>query len=305
MDNKTRLSDPTKTTTLRNAFAQAMRVRFSAFTKDIVYSIVKEDCFGLTEEPLFTFADRYSPGYKRFAYLRKDAKIESFISWINELQRKRLLNIVISSQIGQGINAHWTDVYLESAYVQGIKRAMDEMEHIGMKVPKTSKDDAFRIAREPIHADRLGVIFTRAYSDLKGITTTMDTQISRILAQALLEGKGAKEISGLIADVLIGGQKYKASEYVGRYVSATRRAQLIARTEIIRAHHLAIIQQYRNWGVLGIKFQAEWKTAGDNRVCSLCESQDGNVFTLDEIEGLIPLHPGCRCMALPWSPDIN
>lgn len=304
MNNNVRLSDPTKTITLRNAFAQEMRTRFKTFTRDVVYAIVKEDCLGLSEEPLSAFKERYSPGYKRFAYLPKDAKIESFIAWVNELQRKRLLNIVILPQIGQAINANWTDVYLESAYVQGIKRAMDEMTHIGMRVPRIAKEGAFQIAREPIHIDRLSLIYTRAYSELKGITTAMDTQISSILAQAMLEGKGPKEIAGAIADVLIGGQKYNASEYIGKHVPSMRRAELLARTETIRAHHLATIQQYRNWGVIGIKYQAEWKTAGDNKVCELCESQDGQIFTLDEIEGLIPLHPNCRCMALPWSPDI-
>ena len=44
------------------------------------------------------------------------------------------------------------------------------------------------------------------------------------------------------------------------------------------------------WQVL---MQAEWSTAGDDRVCPECASLEGKVYTLDEIEGLIPVHPNC------------
>jgi very-short-patch-repair endonuclease len=68
---------------------------------------------------------------------------------------------------------------------------------------------------------------------------------------------------------------------------------MIARTETIRAHHMATIQEYRNWAVFDIIVQAEWMTAGDNRVCDRCASMQGNIYTLDQIEGMIPLHPQC------------
>jgi SPP1 gp7 family putative phage head morphogenesis protein len=78
----------------------------------------------------------------------------------------------------------------------------------------------------------------------------------------------------------------------------------LARTELIRAHHLATIQEYRNWELLDIRVKAEWATARDDRVCPKCAALDGKVFTLDEIEPMIPLHPNCRCIALPWDEAI-
>jgi SPP1 gp7 family putative phage head morphogenesis protein len=62
---------------------------------------------------------------------------------------------------------------------------------------------------------------------------------------------------------------------------------------------MATIQEYRNWRLAGVTVQAEWLTAGDDRVCERCASLQGRIFTLDEIEGMIPVHPGCRCIALP------
>lgn len=304
--NNVRQSDPTKTITLRNAFASDMRARINRLARDVVYAIVKDDCLGLNIETPSVFASTpQSPGYKRFAYLRKDAKIESFMLWMNEMQDKRVLQIISFPQLGQSMNARWTDTYLESAYAQGIKRASDEMRHIGMAVPFTSKEQALAIMKQPIHAERAGLIYTRAFSDLKGITKSMDTQISRILAQAILEGKSPKEVAGAIADVLIGNKTYSAKEYIGAFMTARRRAELIAQTEIVRAHHLAMVQEYRNWGVINVKVNAEWVTAQDDRVCEICESMEGQVFTLDEVEGLIPVHPGCRCCIIPSVEEVS
>ena len=49
----------------------------------------------------------------------------------------------------------------------------------------------------------------------------------------------------------------------------------------------------------GVVVQGELQTAGDDRVCSRCAELQGQVFTLDKIEGMIPVHPQCRCIALP------
>jgi SPP1 gp7 family putative phage head morphogenesis protein len=94
------------------------------------------------------------------------------------------------------------------------------------------------------------------------------------------------------------------TDTLGRFIPAARRAEILARTEIIRAHHLGTIQEYRNQGLLNIVVKAEWKTAGDDRVCTKCASLEGKVFTLDEIEPMIPAHPNCRCIALPYVEEL-
>jgi len=76
---------------------------------------------------------------------------------------------------------------------------------------------------------------------------------------------------------------------------------MMARTEIVRAHHVANINEYRQWGVKGVEVQAEWATGGFG-VCPQCAEFQGRVFTLDEIEALIPKHPNCKCVAIPVKP---
>ncbi|MCR4284540.1 MAG: phage head morphogenesis protein, partial [archaeon] len=83
------------------------------------------------------------------------------------------------------------------------------------------------------------------------------------------------------------------------------RATTLARTEVIRAHHLANINEYRQYGVELAGVKAEWRTVGDDRVCELCAPNDGKIYALDEIEPLIPLHPNCRCMAVPIVGEVG
>jgi SNF2 family DNA or RNA helicase len=56
---------------------------------------------------------------------------------------------------------------------------------------------------------------------------------------------------------------------------------------------------------MGIDVKAEWKTAGDNRVCDLCNALEGKIFSIDEIEDMIPLHPECRCISLPYIEELQ
>ena len=137
----------------------------------------------------------------------------------------------------------------------------------------------------PIHVDRIGLLYTRTFSELKGITQAMDQQISRVLAQGIAEGRNPREIARILNNRV---------DKIG-----ITRARALARTEIIRAHHQATIAEYKQFGVEGVKVKAEWLTAGYG-VCPECSDLEGRVFTLDKIEGMIPLHPNCRCVAIPY-----
>lgn len=75
-----------------------------------------------------------------------------------------------------------------------------------------------------------------------------------------------------------------------------RKAEQIAVTEWNRAASVATLKSYEKQGVEYIR----WFTAGDNRVCSVCEgnSAEGDVPLKTGFGSGIdqpPAHPGCRC----------
>jgi SPP1 gp7 family putative phage head morphogenesis protein len=151
----------------------------------------------------------------------------------------------------------------------------------------------------PLHMDRVGVVYSRAYSELKGITSAMDKQISQVLAKGIIDGENPKALARALVKTISGiGGDLSMTDSLGRFIPARRRAAMLARTEIIRAHHQGQVQEMRNWAVAGVTVKAEWVTAGYN-VCPKCAENNGKQYTLDEIEPLIPFHPNCRCAIIP------
>lgn len=109
-----------------------------------------------------------------------------------------------------------------------------------------------------------------------------------ILTQGLQEGKSVPEIRGLIQADFDSIEKTQA--------------QLITRTEVLRASNQAALDAYEQSGLVEGK---QWLTAGADDECADYEGQvealDGNFYSdTDEFaDGDPPLHPNCRCVLLP------
>ena len=296
--------DPTRTTTLRNAFARAMRKRFVALTRVIKEAVVQQNVFGL--EALEINAELQSPGYRAFDFPRLSQKVDAFMQWLKLQESKGLLETMTYTRLGGAIDNAWTNIYIVDSYKRGIIRARSEMKKAGYKVPTVAESGGIdAIMGTPFHIDAVGYVYTRAFEQLTGITAAMDTQISQILAQGLIDG----DHPSLLARKLIatingkGAGDLGITDVLGRHIPAQRRADMLARTEIIRAHHMANIQEYKNWRAMGVSVRAEWSIAGGKRTCEICASMDGKQFALEEIENMIPRHPMCRCMAVPIEVD--
>lgn len=254
-----------------------------------------------------------SPGSSSVAFRRSEEKITEFMNWLHEQVKKGLIEIREFEQIGDGIEAEWTNKYIADSYKRKEMRSRYELAKAGIKVPSTDDTRETVISMStPFHIDRVGLLFTRVFTDLPGITDAMDAVISRILSQGMADGNGsallARKLEAAINGTGLGDLGITdtfITDTIGQHISAKRRAQMLAHTEMKRAYHQSTIQEYRNWAVEGVIVLGEWKTAGDNRVCDLCNALEGKIFSLDEIEGMIPLHPECRCIALPYIEELQ
>jgi SPP1 gp7 family putative phage head morphogenesis protein len=226
---------------------------------------------------------------RAFEFSRSADKITKFMKWLKEMERKEILTTEMRPGTFMG-EEPWTNVYVQSAYQRGISRARAELRKKGYDVPPTTgftpmgRNPITVAMNQPFHADRLAMVYTRTFSELQGITDAMDQQISRVLAQGMVEGRSAQDITRMITDRV---------DSIG-----ITRARTLARTEVIVAHHQATINEYEQWGVSGVSVEAEWLTAGYN-VCPLCAQLSRKIYSLEEIRGMIPAHPNCRCVAIP------
>lgn len=263
--------DPTRTLGIRRNFEADLFKRFRKLKGLIREALVKDNALttNIVSEGAFDFPT-------------SSGKVDAFMLWLREMEQRG--DISIRDVPGRGaIDNRWANTYIDTAYKQGQRRARAEMRKQGIDVPAEGAFD------QPIHADRIGMIYSRVYSELDGITAAMDQQISRVLAEGITNGDNPLDIARAINNRV---------DKIGIH-----RARLLARTEVIRAHHSANVQEYRNAGVDGVTVIAEFVTAGDSRVCPQCAALDGKEFDLDQIERLIPLHPQCRCVAVPIVKD--
>lgn len=297
--------DPTRTTTLRNSFARDMRRRFRKIRGLIRQAVVDKDVFGLSvqnNEAMPIILTQAVPPRNAFNFPRSGDKVNAFMEWLRQQVDKELLQVGTIPQLGRATEQAWTDLYVADSYKRGVMRSRYEMGKAGFKVPGIAQTGGIDAVMDtPFHMDRVGLLYSRVFEELKGITSAMDTQISRVLSQGMIDGDGpallARKMNAVISGKGIGD--LGITDTLGRFISAERRATVMARTEIIRAHHKGMMQEYRNWEVEGVYVKAEHSTAGDERVCAQCAGLENTEYTLQEAENAIPVHPQCRCIALP------
>lgn len=267
--------DPTRTIMVRRRFEQDLVRRFKTLRKAIKTAIVDHNALKLD----LRINDA-------FGFPTSTEKIASFMSWLRKQVRSGILEIEPGVPVEKAAQRAWSNVYVRAAYQKGMSRAYGIIRSAGVEVSDQWISTAFY---RPMHADRMGLIYTRTYSDLNGITNDMDAKISRELAQGIADGIGVEELANRLVNIVDG---------IG-----VSRARLLARTEVIRAHAEASLNSYEEAGAEGVIIETEFATAGDSSVCPKCDDLGNQVYKLEDARGLIPVHPNCRCAWLPVLSD--
>lgn len=258
--------DPTNTSRIVSAFERELMKRLRALQKAIRVYLVEQDTLGLKTNAPFKFTT-------------SEQKVRAFKDWLRRQQGKGLVQVIEGPGMG---TRPWSNLYIESAYQRGIAQSITRMKSEGVEVSATWLDTAFN---RPIHADRAGLVYTRAFSDLEGISDAIGSRMAGILSQGMIDGRGPLDIARQMSnDIKSFG---------------VARARRIARTEVINAHAEATLNTYEEAGMAGVQVMSEFATAGDNKVCSKCAALEGNTYTIKQAHGIIPLHPNCRCAWLP------
>lgn len=82
---------------------------------------------------------------------------------------------------------------------------------------------------------------------------------------------------------------------VQRYADKTHRyrTEMIARTETANAQSIGYLQGMDDIGVEKVEFSAY------PGCCDICQGLDKDKYKVEDAEGVIPVHPNCRCAWLP------
>jgi SPP1 gp7 family putative phage head morphogenesis protein len=151
-----------------------------------------------------------------------------------------------------------------------------------------SKDEFLRSALgSPVVTEKVNLLAGRLHDDIKGLTDDMRLRLSRTLTDGLTQGWSPHKIAKELSD----------------QIGLTRaRAEMIARTEIVRAHAEGQLDALAQLGVESVGVSVEWSTTGDPKVCEECSPMQGLIVPIKDARGMLPRHPNCRCA---WVPAIS
>ncbi len=272
-------NDSTYTVQVRKQYAAAMYKRFNRLRGLIRKTIEKNDAFRLRQNVR---------AVRQFAYTRDEEKAEAFMRWLHDAQDNEVLEVLQYSN-GHVVGRNpWQNTYIRRSYKKGIKFADRELRKKGVQIPYgVTEEDLRTIFNKAIHADRVGLLYTRNFKELQGITEAMDQQISRELANGMAQGWNPRKMADAIND--------RVSK-----IGITR-ARTLARTEVIRAHAEATVTRYKEYGVQKV----EWIWGGGPCPSHVCEDREAHEpWKLDDAP-MPPAHPNCSCTLAPVITDMG
>ena len=288
-------SDPSRTIMLRRQFVAQMNRRFRALKVDIRISIVDDDCFGIQPDVFRILA---SAGQKAFEFVRTPQKVSMFMDWLEKQEDVGILQKVIRPG-AIGVESAWSDVYIDSAYAKGMRRGRTELQRAGYPVPtfEQTPGGLAGTMNQPIHADRIGIIYSRTFEDLKSVTQAMNAQVRRKIADGLTVGLARGLAEGKNPRVIARELYKNVADRVDK-IGITR-ARMIARTEVLNAHNEALMAQYEQAEKdIGRPVMVDVSTGANP--CDICVGLAASgPYPLAEARGMLPAHPNCVCVHIP------
>uniref|UniRef100_A0A6M3IQM8 Putative head morphogenesis protein n=1 Tax=viral metagenome TaxID=1070528 RepID=A0A6M3IQM8_9ZZZZ len=309
--NRVLRRDPTFTMGIsRSMGADAVR-RLRQLKRDMRESIIDRDCFGIQPGALIPITNAPS-NVREFAFTTAAKKLEGFMAWLERQEQLGILQLTdimgtgrsglsevfrarMVGQIGQQVP--WTNTYIHSAYAKGVTRSRAELAKAGYDVTLTDEivGGLGPYLSGPIHAERLALLYTRTYEELKSVTAVMNSAIQRQIAQGLSTGLARGIAEGKNPSVIARELFNNTAQHIDKIGMV--RCKMIARTEVIRAHHIANMSEYERAGVDGVDVEIEALTADvatvlGNPVCGECQLiKDNGPYPLTEAYDLFPAHP--------------
>ena len=219
-----------------------------------------------------------------YAFPTSPKKLKAFQTWLKAQVDAKILTVPKGFE-----KKPWTSKYVTSAWKKGALRAYTDARPELGKTPAWYAGSKAQFLETAFGgAERTGkieLLSTRTFETLKGISSQMSSQMTRVLADGMAHGKAPAEIARTMSKTITGLSR--------------ERARLIAQTEIMHSHAEGQLDGFEELGIDEVGAEVEFSTAGDDGVCEKCEDLEGETYTVDEARGVLPVHPRCRCAWIP------
>lgn len=225
----------------------------------------------------------------------------------NKLAAKQGLG-KLDSEIGDVLKSLERDQTLmfkrsgKAAFRSGVYRGIEEFASAQMPFYKDLTPDGI----DKLTTSVFTLIDTDALDFMANYNLVLVGDVHRELADGIRKtifsgvatGKSAKDIVRDMGSVIEDKESFR---HAGSKVfsKAQYRMEMIARTEVLRAHNQGRIKFHQQVGVTKL----EWMTMENERTCPVCGGLDGKVFDTDHFPNQ-PAHPNCRCTSVVAWPMV-
>lgn len=306
-------TDPTRTKSQRNALIRDINGRLNWLKKEISKLLIDDDVFGMLQPkiPGFNAAVPVNHSYVSsfrllgtshiptvntvWQFLTRDQQLQEFVNW---LRSEVSIGVLAKSyQLGSLSDDHWLREHVERTYQKGMERAFDTVKYPELQesldfFEGTKEQFLLQSFNRPVSVEKVKLLAGRAFNELQGVTDQMATQMQRTLTDGFIKGENPRTIARRLR---------KDVDNIGK-----KRAEKIARTEIVRVHNEGQLEALEELGVEQVGVSVEWSTSGLGVTgkgyaspCRLCQPLKGSVFKLSEAKGMLPRHPHCLCSWVP------
>ncbi len=236
--------DPSRTTRIVRQYQADLARRWREVNRILRQLIVTDDVLGLGT-PVGAFLQIGDlPG--RFDFPADvPGKAAAFDRFMRELLDAEVLELSPISGTGSG----WQNKYIRASYSVGVQHADASLRAVGVEPPPGALAQTLN---QPIHAEKLQLLFSRNFNELQGVTNAQAQSLSRIVTEGLATGQSPRVVAAEIS---------RSISSIG-----VNRGRVIARTETIRAHATATLARFEQSGIETVEGFVEFLTAGDDRV---------------------------------------
>ena len=173
------------------------------------------------------------------------------------------------------------------------KRAADELERQAGILGKTVLNNAQKAHTIPNASFHNATFSQRIWAHQQA----MKADVSKLLQQGLIQGKGSRELAKDLRKYYIGDERLKNGKSGARY-----RTETLMRTELARVQTEAQRQSFSRNGY------DQYEFITNSGCCEICQALNGQHFKVrDMMPGLNapPMHPRCRCSVAAYADDAE
>lgn len=202
-------------------------------------------------------------------------QLDELKRWIDELFDRHLYRNVTAT------NESWTAQYVRAAYEKGAATAYNTAVAAAGQPVVPAQRAIWIKSLNRRYEENQDMIVDQAVANLDGIGDAVRSWIVKDAGVVIRRKGKVSEIQKIIRNIFDNIVSNKAVAEVSDMV--------------VGAHAEGQLDALEDLGVPQVAIEAEWVTARDNKVCPRCKERDGQIYSIEEARGLIPLHRRCRC----------